>query len=102
MRILPIVLLLVTPLIAQTRAELDTKYGPSDNDRYRVRPGIVAEVTFADNGNVNQFRIISDDPKNPNALLPVGDVRDVMRELVPGRTGYRPKSYTELETPCLP
>lgn len=102
MRMFPIILLLVTPLIAQTRAELDTKYGPSDNDRYRVRPGIVAEVAFADNGKVSQFRIVSNDPKDPKALLPADDVRMVIWEIVPGGFRRRPHSYAKIQTPCPP
>jgi len=74
-------LLLVSPLAAQTRAELDSKYGPIEGNLYRIKPGIAVQVAFSESDEVESFRIVSDDPKDKNALLRVEDVRKVVGNL---------------------
>jgi hypothetical protein len=87
-------------IAAQTRAELDTRYGPIEGNRYRVRPGLAAEVTFSENGRVKTIRIVSDDPRDRNALLRAQEVRDVIRELIPGRICRMPLSTSKTQVPC--
>jgi hypothetical protein len=89
-------------IAAQTRAELDAKYGPIEGNRYKIRPGIAAEVTFSENGKVKTIRIVPDDPKNKDALLRPENVRQTISELVPGRICRAPLSYSKTETPCPP
>jgi hypothetical protein len=101
MRILFIILFLAFPLAAQTRAEIESRYGPGEGNRYRVKSGIAVEVDYADSGKVKQFRIVPDDPNDKNALMPIDEVRRVIRELVPGRI-CRPRSTKEIEVPCPP
>ena len=87
---------------AQTRAELDNKYGQIDGNRYHLKPGVAAEVTFSENGKVKTIRIVSDVPKDKNALLRAKDVRDVVREMIPDRICHLPISTSKIEAPCPP
>lgn len=59
------------------------------------------EVTYADSGKVKQFRIVPDNPNDKNALMPIDEVRRVIRELIPGRI-CRPRSTKEIKVPCPP
>jgi hypothetical protein len=102
MKILLIALFLVSPLTAQTRSELDSKYGPGEGNRYRVKPGIAMEVTFSDSGKAKQIRIFPDDPKDTEALMRPEDVRKIASEILPGRIGGGPESHTEIDVPCPP
>lgn len=88
------------PAMGQTREELDRRYGPIDGNRYQVRQGIAVEVTFADNGKVLTFKVVPNVPNDKNVLLNIDDVREVIRELIPGRLCRRPLSYTEINVPC--
>lgn len=99
MRALFVILFLTLPLAAQTRSELDSKYGSIENGRYRIRAGVAVEVKFSEEGKVKTFRIL---PDNPKALLAVEDVRKVIRDLVPGRLCHRPHTTKQLEVPCPP
>ena len=101
MRILFIILFLALPLAAQTRAEIESRYGPGEGNRYRVKPGIAVEVDYADSGKVKQFRIVPDHSNDKNAFMPIDDVRRVIRELLPGRI-CRPQNYKQIEVPCPP
>jgi hypothetical protein len=89
-------------LTAQTRSEFDSKYGPIEGNRYRVRPGIAAEVTFSKNDRVKTIRIVSDDPKDKDTLLRVQDVREVVRELIPGRICRLPVATSKISALCPP
>lgn len=102
MKVLLILLLLVFAVTAQTRGELDSKYGPIEGNRYRIKPGIAVEVTFSESGKVRTFRIIPSDPNSKNALLRVDDVRKVVVELVPGRICRHPLKTTEIKLSCSP
>src|SRR5215204_6629979 len=90
MKTLLIILFLVFPLAAQTRSQLDSKYGPIEGNLYRIKPGIAVEATFYESCRVKTFRIVSDTSKDKDALLLADDVRKAIRELVPGRLCHRP------------
>ncbi|MBK9164448.1 MAG: hypothetical protein IPM21_11190 [Acidobacteria bacterium] len=103
MRAILFILLLASALAAQSRTTLDSKYGPPEGDRYRIKPGIVVEASFLETGKVKTLRIVPDDPEDKNALLRAEDVRNVIRELAPGRLCRRPLKYTEIKKlPCPP
>jgi hypothetical protein len=95
-------LFIASSLTAQTRAELDAKYGPIDGNHYRVKPGIAVEATFAEDGGVKTLRIVPDNPKDENALRPIDDVRNVIRELLGSRMACRPRSSERIEIACPP
>lgn len=100
MKVLLAIFLFVLSLTAQTRKELDDKYGPIESNRYRVREGIAVDVVFSDNGSAKTFRIVSDNPKDKEALLSIDDVRKVIQELVPGRLCHRPLKFAEVAISC--
>jgi hypothetical protein len=103
MKILFIFLLLVSPVAAQTRAELDGKYGPSENNRYRVKPGISMDVTFSESGKAKQIRIVPDDSKDTNAFLRDDDILSVIKEILPGRMRVgASESVKQIDMPCPP
>ncbi len=102
MRFLISVLFLATALCAQTRTALESKYGPLEGDRFRAKPGIAVEVTFSESGKAKAFRIVPDDPNNKNALLGIDDVRNLIRELIPGRICHIPSKTTEMKLSCPP
>jgi hypothetical protein len=100
MSVLLLTLLLVLPVAGQTRDALNSRYGPTEGNRYRVKPGIAVEVTFTESGKVQTFRIVPDESKSRKALLRLDDVRNVIAELIPGRLCLRPLTYTEIKVPC--
>lgn len=102
MKSLIILFVLVSPLVAQTRSELDSKYGPIQGGRYRIQSGVAVEATFSDNGKVRTLRIIPDDSGDKNSLLRIEDVRKVSRELVGNRLCHFPLKSTEIKVPCPP
>lgn len=102
MKTLALILLLLTPVIAQTRAELDSKYGPLEGNRYKIRPGVAAEVEFAENGKLTAFRIVPDDLKDKNALLNAKDFWEIIREIAPGRLCHRSESLNKTDAACPP
>lgn len=102
MRTFLFILLLASSLIAQTRAELDEKYGPIEGGRYRVRPGIAVEATFSESGKATALRIVPDDAKDKNALLRPEDARKVVRELAGNRMCRGPKSSSRIDIACPP
>lgn len=101
MRPLLIILFLVSPVAAQTRAELDSKYGPIEGNLYRIKTGIAVEVTFSEIGKAKTFRIIPDDPRDKDALLKIEDVRRVSKELAGDKLCW-PRRHTEIKVPCPP
>jgi len=101
MKTLFAILFLALPLAAQTRAEMDNKYGPSEGNRYRIKPGIAVEVTFSESGKVKQFRLVSDDPNDKNAFLNSDEARKVIRE-VAGNRFCRLESSKQVDIPCPP
>lgn len=46
MKALVVILLIVVPCFAQTRAELQRKYYSEDGEHYEVRPGVLMTVSF--------------------------------------------------------
>ena len=102
MREILLILLLIPTLAAQTRTALDGQYGPPEGNRYLIKPGIAVEATFSESGSAKTLRIVPDDPNNKNALLRVEDVRNVIRELVPGRLCNRPLEYTKIKQLLCP
>src|SRR5687767_3675005 len=102
MRSLLIVLLFAIPLIAQTRAELESKFGPPEGNRYRIRSNMAVEATFFESGRVKTLRIVPDDAKDKNALLTNEEAWRTMNQLAPGRLCYHPRSLSQLEISCPP
>lgn len=102
MKSLFIILFLISPLAAQTRAELDNKYGPVEGNLYRIKPGIAMDVTFSENDKVQTLRIVPDAPNDKNALLRIEDVRKVVSELVGRRMCRGPLSTSRIDLACPP
>lgn len=102
MRIFLILLIIASPLLSQTRAEIDEKYGPIEGARYRVAPGIAVEAAFFKSGRVKTLRIVPETSRDKNALLVADDVRKLVRELAPGRLCRSPLSTKKLKVPCPP
>ncbi len=98
-----IALLFAIPLAAQTRTELDKKYGPIIGNVYRVAPGIALEATFAENGSAKTLQIVADKPKGKNALLRADEVRKIIWDLVGSRMMCRrPNRSERIDVDCLP
>jgi hypothetical protein len=95
------IIFLALPLAAQTRAELDSKYGPSEDNQYRIKPGIALEVTFSESEKVKQFRVVPYNPKDKNALLNSEEARKVIWEIA-GSRFCRPESSKQIDVPCPP
>src|SRR5262245_43963588 len=99
-----IVFFFALPLAAQTRADLDKKYGPTEGNVYRIAPGIALEATFSENGNAKTFRILPDNPKDEKARIRIEDVRKLAYELLGGRMcyKYRPRNTERIDIECPP
>src|SRR5689334_10270452 len=102
MKSLLIVLLLFVPITAQTRAELDTKFGPPEGNRYRVNSNMALEATFFESGRLKTLRIVPDDPRDKNALLTNEEAWMTMGQIVPGRLCHRAQNLSQLEISCPP
>ncbi|MBX3245219.1 MAG: hypothetical protein KF685_12280 [Acidobacteria bacterium] len=94
------ILLLVLPLAAQTKVELDSKYILIEGNLYRIKPGIILEVTFSDTGKAKTFHIFPDDPKDKNLVPSTEVIRGAIRELVGSRMCRTPLRSYRINIPC--
>ncbi|HEX6126530.1 MAG TPA: hypothetical protein VFZ23_14245 [Pyrinomonadaceae bacterium] len=99
MKTLLIVLLLALPFTAQTRAELENKFGQPEGDRYRIKSNMAVQATFFESGRVKTLRIIPADPKE---LLTNEEAWRMMGQLAPGRLCHRARNLSQLEVSCPP
>ena len=95
--LLSIALLSTAPVSAQTSEELRQKYGAPVEERYLVRPGITASVTYAADGQVCRIEIAplreSHSHEGAEEVMALEVVEQVVEELVPSAS--RGKSLGE-------
>ena len=94
-------LLLSISLPAQTRSDIEYRYTSLGNDTYRVKPGIVIEVKFLENGKASTLKI-RPETRNDSARLNIDEVRSVIRELVPGSFCFHPQNSSTMKIACPP
>lgn len=94
-------LFLSVSLLGQTRSDIESKYTSLGPDTYRVKPGIVIEVKFFENGKASSLKIRPDD-RSDSSRLDIDEVRSVIRELVPGLVCFHPRNSSTVKMACPP
>jgi hypothetical protein len=85
------------PSFGQTSDNLQAKYGAPTGDTYRVRPGVLMRVKYADDRRVCDMVLANEAPPSDgewNVLLSEGLAKELVDELVSaGERGGKSKFY---------
>lgn len=106
MKVVLLLLLFPTAVIAQTQVSLRHKYGTPVAETFTVRPGIIVTASYFPNGEVREMTIAPQPPsgliKSSGTTLDNELLREIVAELVPRKDRGAYIMVTLLNSLCLP